>query len=191
MKNDNKGFSLVELVIIIAIMGIVVTMLAANLGFLNDSAAKGCANSLKTAIGQTRIKTMGKKETYLYVYKDGKGYSIKTVNKGSKSGDPITVETNEKLAKNRVTVSYKFSQSTGSTTTPVEIDDSHDLLIGFNRENGKLDMDASSSITFDGITRSVNTVANATGMIITVQSGNFIYDITVYGATGKVEMKKR
>ncbi|MBR4719016.1 MAG: prepilin-type N-terminal cleavage/methylation domain-containing protein [Lachnospiraceae bacterium] len=190
MRNDNKGFSLIELIIIIAIMSIVLTMLVANLGYANSSAAKGCANSLKTAIGQTRIKTMGKKETYLYVYKDGKGYSMKTISKGSKTGDPITVEATEQLAKSKVSIKYSFKKADGSMTTPVELDSSNDILIGFNRENGKLDM-SSSSITFEGMTKNVTSTSNETGIVFNVQSGNFIYDITIYGATGKVEMARR
>ncbi len=190
MKN-NKGFSLVELVIVIAIMGIALTMLAANFGYMSSSAAKGCANSLKTAIGQTRIETMGKKETYLYVYKDGDGYSIKTVNKGSKTGDPVTVESDEQIAKNKVFISYTI-KTTGGDVGPVELDSTNDFLIGFNRENGKLDLETSSpSITFDGITKSVTTAPNATGIVLTVRSGNFIYDIIIHGATGKVEMERK
>ncbi len=195
---DNKGFSLIELIIALAIMSVILGMLIANMGYIHNSAAKGCANSLKTAIGQTRIKTMGKQETYLYIYREGKGYGMNLINTDSKTGTS-TAEDKDKLAKNNVTVSYTVSKTSGGTGSEIVLDSDGDyMLIGFDRESGKVNTytDSSNTTTFqfnsDGssVTKNVNVASDVNTILIKVQSGNNIYEITLYGATGKVEMKK-
>lgn len=186
MKKDNRGVTLVELIIVIAIMAVVITMLGANMYYMYHSAAKGCANSLKTAIGQTRIKTMGKKETYLYIYKDGNGYSMKTISIDSTTGS-AKVETTESLVKSKVAITYTVKDGAATLKTV----DSDPLLIGFKRESGKLDMTTTGFTCDDGTTIASFTATDVKGLEINVQSGNNIYDITIHGATGKTEMAKR
>ena len=189
MKKDNRGVTLVELVIAIAIMGILVGFFVVGTGYINNSVAKGAANSIKTGIGQTRVKTMGQKETYLYIYKDGQSYMMETVNKGSKTGDPITTEKKEKIAKSKATVSFKINKNTGGSIGPTTIDGSNYLLIGFNRENGKLDL-SGETLNFDGTSKTVTSATDESSIVINVVSGPYDYEIKVHAATGKVEMKR-
>ena len=70
MRKDNKGFSLVEIIIVLAIMAIIAVAILAGSGYQAGTAASALADSIKTAVGETRIKTMGKQETVLYLYKD-------------------------------------------------------------------------------------------------------------------------
>lgn len=196
---DNKGFSLVELIIAIAVMSVILGMLIGNLGYINNSAAKGCANSIKTAIGQTRIKTMGKQETYLYIYRDGKGYSMNLINTDSKTGTSLA-EDKDELAASKVSVSYVVNKVTGGAGSEISLDSDGDyMLIGFDRETGKVNTYTDSSntsvfqFTQDGssVTKNVNVASDINTIVIKVQSGNNIYEITLYGATGKVKMEKK
>lgn len=159
-KNDNNGFSLVELIIIIAIMSIVLTMLAANLNFIGNSQAKSLANAIKTAVGQVRIQTMGKYEAYLYIYRDSSDnmYYKET---WLRSEDKLFVKSNrEKIGKNKPTVKY-----TDSAGTEYELNASNGLLITFDRSSGK------------EIAKDIKGVA---GAVYKDEEGNVISDVAAY-----------
>ena len=120
------------------------------------------------------------------------------INTDSKTGTS-TAEDNDKLAKNNVTVSYIVSKTSGGSGSEITLDSDGDyMLIGFDRESGKVNTytDSSNPTAFqfskDGssVTKNVNVASDVNTILIKVQSGNNIYEVTLYGATGKVEMKK-
>ena len=194
-KNDNKGFSLVELVIVIAIMTIVLGMLAANLNFIGNSQAKSLANSIKTAVGRARIETMGKYDTYLYIYKssvDNKYY--KEVWKRSDQGE-LKRDNRELLGKNKPTVKYHIFAE--PDTTEYELDGTRGLLIKFDRTNGK---EVPEKMRPDSVTYKDEEGNNITTGItgketysvlcdkIKVSFGTKEYEITIVPATGKIHL---
>ena len=71
--------------------------------------------------------------------------------------------------------------------------------IGFDRETGKVNTYTDSSntgvfqFTLNGssVTKNVNMASDINTIVIKVQTGNNIYEITLYGATGKVKMEKK
>ena len=68
-KCNNEGMTLVEIIIVITIMAVLVGMFFSSTNYIGVSQARALANSIKTGVGQARIQTMGKYETYLYIYK--------------------------------------------------------------------------------------------------------------------------
>ncbi len=72
-KLNNKGFSLVELIVVIAIMMVVIGGVISWTGMLYTRAARQCAEQLTHEFGQVRIDTMGKGSVSmnLYVKADG------------------------------------------------------------------------------------------------------------------------
>lgn len=199
MKKDNRGFSLVELIICIAIMTIVLGMLAANLNYIGVSQARSLANSIKTAVGQVRIQTMGKQEAFLYIYRDSTDnmyYKETWVRSDAKE---FTRSKKEKIGKNKPTVT--FTDDTGTTST---LDADHGLLITFDRSNGKeiaKDMNAGdpeapgSSLVFkdeDGATISTTYIKPNTTSVkcteIKVSFGTRDYVITIVPETGKIRL---
>ncbi len=183
-KDDNRGFSLVELIIVIAIMAIVVGMLAGHLNYIGNSQARALANSIKTAVGQTRIQTMGKYETYLHIYKGSDGRYYRETWKRS-SADSWTHDKREMIGKNRPTVKYKTKDG---TVTNIDGTSNGSLLITFDRSNGKE----------VARTRPVGITANEEGQPLTVNAveckeikvsyGTREYVIKVEPETGKVSL---
>ena len=48
MKKNNEGFTLVELIIVIAIMAVLLSFFVSNIGYITGSAVRGCATRIKT-----------------------------------------------------------------------------------------------------------------------------------------------
>lgn len=158
---DNRGLTLIELIVVIAIMAIVMSMGLMGLGLIASGNVRSCANELKTSIGHVRITTMGKTNTSLRIYQDTDGYykqEIVTQGDGS-----VVNETPVKIGKSTVALTWE-DKSGGSGSI-----DSTGITIAFNRETGKQD---SPFYT-----------------LITVASGSYTSDVVMVPATGKVYLE--
>jgi len=73
MKKNNKGFSYVEMVIVIGIMALMVGMITISIGTANRNRVNRAAESLETVVDKARVSAMTKGATrgYLNIAKDG------------------------------------------------------------------------------------------------------------------------
>lgn len=199
-KNDNRGLSLVELIICIAIISILVGMFISSMNYVGNSQARALANSIKTAVGQARIQTMGKYETFLYIYRNDsdKKYYKETWRKANEEG--FVREKTELLGKNRPTVTYYVNGEPSGTSHTIEGNPSDGLLISFDRTNGK---EISKSITGSSFKDSEgNNITLVTGNDksmpstsvscnkIEVSYGTRVYEIEIIPETGKIILGK-
>lgn len=70
LKQDNRGFSLVELVIVLAIMSAIAGVVGYGFSMSNGKPAQECANKLAGAISHGRTTTMGKYRNEIIVRKE-------------------------------------------------------------------------------------------------------------------------
>ncbi len=199
MRNDDKGFTIIEIVVVIAILGLLATMLIGSTSYIANSAARGLANSVKTAIGETRIKTMGKQETALYIYRsteDDKFYKQFVV---KVNGDWQKPETEEAIGKRNPVLTYEIK----GDTNIYELTPGTGIFICFDRATGKervidpsippndyidVKVEASGRIAAPdtpGATPQKSIMCKK----ITVTGGGSVYDIKIEPATGKVTLE--
>jgi len=179
MKKKNEGFTIVELIVVIAMLSIFIGIFAANIGQITGYNAKECYKKIASAITENKIETLSKaKETgdiYLQIYQnatDDKIY-VRTVRDGKKATKEYTNIT--KLTKRSgITVTYELKNGASVTTkTATEADP---LNICYNRASGAL-VDPDDSYKVSKLQK------------IIVSSGGYKYTIDIVPATGKVKGK--
>lgn len=130
---DNRGFSLVELVIVIAIIAVLSAATISGLGYIWGTNVRSCANELKTAVGKTQITTMGKTETTLHIYKDpasGDYYKQELVVNGISAS--TSAEDPQKIGSGLVDIQFR----TFPSGTLIDLTGSNTLDIQFDRSSG-------------------------------------------------------
>ena len=74
MKKKNAGFTIVELIVVVAMLSIFIGIFVVNVGRITGYNAKECYKKISSAITENKIETLSKaKETgdiYLQIYQD-------------------------------------------------------------------------------------------------------------------------
>lgn len=108
MKKDNTGFSLVELIIIIAIIAALTTTAALSISLIFSANAKTCANDIVGAISECKVTTMsyGQGNVRLLLYRDSSGNICSALQTRDKTGDPWVTGTDgsEKIGASKCSV---------------------------------------------------------------------------------------
>lgn len=79
MKNgrlDNKGYSILEVIIVVAIFALLTGVGFMGYNVLNTRQIDECAKKLKVGLETNRVTTMGKLSASVSVYEDSKGYLV-------------------------------------------------------------------------------------------------------------------
>ena len=155
LLKNKKGFSMVEMIIVIAIMAILVGGIASYIGYINNGKTKKSIETLKTKLDRVQTDNMAKEgDTYLYLYKTASGIYCKIVNTGEcldPSGKVIypngftnrtefdnflasSPQTSE-LAGSRVDVKAKGVKADGSPAD-IELKNDNIVKIGFDKTTG-------------------------------------------------------
>jgi len=67
---NNKGYSLLEAIVIIAILGVLTGFMATSSGLFDGRRVKACADSVSSLLDKVRLANLGKDEVTLTIYKD-------------------------------------------------------------------------------------------------------------------------
>lgn len=151
-KIDDLGVSLVELIVIIAIMAILSTGLISMIGLLTGRAARECAQDTLSSLSRIRVLTLSKSQgapesgiasaadVYLEIAGDGKGHIIISQIVNGETVDEISVSApNIEI---RAVVGGSEIDLTGQS-----------IILGYDRATGAFlkysDLGYMTSLTFD------------------------------------------
>ena len=184
-KNKNSGFSLVELIIVIAIMAVLVGVMAMSVTSLTGRRVRKCADEIVTTLERTRVLTLGKEqnqvECVISYDETSKEYKAQIMQGGTEVSnrilgkDPIEIEVyfegDDK--------GYSLSQLKGSDSLVPYVSDLNGLHLLFNRASG----------AFEKSTTTANNVPKEYCSKIVVSSGSRTVEIVTVGKTGKILTK--
>jgi len=170
MKCNNKGFSLVELIIVIAMMVVLVSAVGYGVSLASSKDVEQCAQSMMSSIQHCRTVTMGKNMTTITISYDGDGTVIATENVTKVKDDrtlDISSSSTKKVGKKGLQVKYNLSGGGDVllSTTP--------LTLEFDRGCGAL-------LKTNGSETNLCTT-------ITISDNNTTKTIVITPLTGKVE----
>ena len=207
MKED-KGFSLVELVIVVAIMAVMGGFFFLGFGLLSGQHARECANDLSAALSKEKnyaltrsamidcyMELVCESGAYYVRYYQPKNAIVRGSNivrgeKDAEESDWVLAE-EEKIGKS-VTVRYHINEH---DEEGIKIEEGKSLKFVFDRISGAYKMFLTSDgATIGVLTNSDGTIDGGTKvdcakMKITIESSR-VYEITIYGATGKHELTR-
>lgn len=137
LSKNNKGYSLVELIIVVAIITILGGTVMFSISLIFSADAKGCAHSLTSALADTKVNAMGRDGAYMELTRDSNGdiWVTQWVKKSSwmESGNP------QKIGTRRITV-YYFAEGTEvgdfDSTTGTELASGTTIYFSFDRSTG-------------------------------------------------------
>lgn len=145
---NNKGFSFIEMIVVVAIMAVLVSGIVVGIGSLAGWRVTDCASDIDSAMKNTKINAMSKFSAYMKIYCDSDGnYFLKESGKQA-----------EKIASGGISIKYK--NHNGVIT---DITEGSPLILSYNRSSGAF-MSVITSVAEDG-----------TFTFLTGEEGSYLY----------------
>lgn len=168
-KMNNKGFSLMELVVVIAILGVISVGGIITMGLIFSASGKEASAKLNSALLKTRTEAMSKASASVEIYEDSADskYYIAYTIAGNRQ-NPIMI------GDTRVEISYADSNGSSKSLTS----GGQPLVLSFERDTGAFKPIGADDTNLPIYCRT-----------ITIVSGHKTYTITCERLTGKTIVK--
>lgn len=137
IKADNRGFSLVEIIIVVAIISVLIGTVGYGLSFSSGKPAEDCAQKTVSMLQHARTLTMGKYKvisTITVKKETGEIVLVEQVYSTEAQMTANTPETTETvIGAKGVKLEYSYDAATYT-----QLDDSGSLVVEFSRSTGAL-----------------------------------------------------
>lgn len=186
MKEDNRGITLVEIIIVVAILAVLALAAATSFGLIYSSNAKQASNEFYSLLNTCRVNTLnGANSAYIELEKVEDGYLATLYERPDADADDFSVY--KELEISNVVVSYTtlVADTSGEGTTSEKSElDTDSIVLAFDRETGEFTIPtdiASGTIIVSGVSEY---------QLITFTSGSTEYSVKVNWQTGYSEVIK-
>ena len=131
LRSEKEGFSLVELIVVIALMALLVGLAALSVSLLSASDSKGLASHVNDSL--TELKSLNESNGgmfFLHIYKKSDGFYAKIDEKGA-YGVPTSNEGATRLGSESLKLEATFAAGASS-----EITGDSNVLLGVRKKDG-------------------------------------------------------
>lgn len=176
MRKNNKGFSLVELIVVIAIMSVLLGIFVYSISLVSGRDAQKCANNISDALDQAKSYAMAKSgstDAYMEIRKMGNNFYIAEFyvpNSPVKDTGYTLIDT-EKLGSGNVKISCNVGGSS------YEIQGANKLKVTYDRLNGSF--------------KQANIAGNTGKLQSIVVTRGRTYQLTMVQSTGKHTLERK
>ena len=188
---DDKGFSLVELIIVIAIMSIILGIVFYSFSLMVGQYARECANNTSAALDKEKNYALAKSATvdcYVeIVFREKDGYYARYYVPGSAiTKTDWVLDEEQKLGKHNVSMEFTIENASAGTTRNVTLDANTSVKIIYNRSSGAF----KGAVIADGSDGDTGSLPNMSVLdsekctAIQIVHGR-TYEIKLYPSTGK------
>lgn len=135
MKKDNRGLSLIEMIVVITIMAVMVGGVALGVGLLSRKSVDRCADRLRQLMQNNRASTMGRYDSKLEIYEDGNNiyvleYTKKDASSAFAAGTPVEIGVAD--------IQIKFTLSDGHEYVLGDPGSPSKLILRYDRSSGAM-----------------------------------------------------
>lgn len=176
MRQNNKGLSLVEIIIVVAIMSALTGIMSIGLSSVVSKPAEECANKMVSVLRNAKITTMGKQSITIDVSQDSAGDKIMIAETITSANGSVKTD-NFKVGNTGISV--KFTTKSGAEYDLSTVDH---LRLSFNRSTGGFNM---AEFTVEGSSTAVTDYVKE----IVVNKGKKTCSIKLAYLTGKVSIQ--
>lgn len=115
---SNQGFSLIELVIAIAILAIMCVGGMSAMGYLSMANSSKCVSRLDSSFTQLKSRNAAEANAvYLHLYRYKSTYYVQFNNQSSFTPDDTNYKDGEEIANSRLTISYQEGNAPAASVT--------------------------------------------------------------------------
>ena len=184
-RNKNKGFTLLELIVIVAIIAILGTGIGLSYSRVSRAGVKSAAQEVKALTSECRVAQMSRAGEYTAdIFIDSSDGCIHgRILKDGVADTSVISSSEKKFARVGVSIDVVIP---GAGTTALSSGDH--LYLSFNRGSGRLttcyigsglDASKSGNLTSAGVTDDV---------VLKIHQGGYVYDVVIHSLTGSQEM---
>ena len=175
LKSNNKGLSLIELLIVVAIMVIIGGTVFLSTSVATNRHVNSCANKITTAFEQTRNLTLGKQNGKIkfWVGTDGQIYAQMYID-GTAYGDQVAI------GHSGLTVTFVYIHPNNAGIVYNQDLTSTGMEISFSRSTGGITSQTFNGMAIDPATKKLKQIK--------VTNGNRTITIEVDSYTGRVNI---
>lgn len=136
MKNRNRGYTLIEMVVTIAIFVIILGIAVPSLNVIPGFRAQRAVNSIAAAIDKTKVEAMNRLVGEMKLEKRADGYYISYyLDRGKASPGRVREDSPEKIAPAGISITYTTTKD-GAESPSKELAEGDALILTFDREDG-------------------------------------------------------